>query len=32
VYYQIVYNMLLAPVIFTAGLGLLGRMNLIHEQ
>lgn len=32
VFYQIVYNMLLAPLIFFAGLGLLSRLNLVHEQ
>jgi rod shape-determining protein MreD len=31
VYYQLVYNMLLAPIIFTAGLAILGRLNLVHE-
>ena len=32
VYYQIIYNMLLAPLIFTLGLVLLSRLNLVHES
>jgi rod shape-determining protein MreD len=32
VFYQVIYNMLLAPVVFTAGLALLGRLNLVRES